>query len=282
MAVTTFPFDYQVREPEPPRDRLVESIWYARGTVPYRRERIAPTGSTVAVFVLGDAILQTPQRGDPVRADRGFLVGPHDQPVWNEPTGETFALGVVATSVGCRALFDVAPASLRGMVGELGATWPSGANLREEIAACAGPAEMLQRVADWVHSRDVPQDPNFARCERAVALLVADPIRPITEIADELEVSHAHLDRVFSGVVGLTPRTLARLLRMRRLLSGIDVRNKPDWAELAHAYGWYDQAHFIRDFKRHTGVTPTQYVAAQLEAYGPDQAGDGAGFVPEV
>lgn len=282
MAVTTFPFDYRVLEPEPPWNRLVESLWYARGTVPYTRERIAPTGSTVAVFVLGDAIVQTPERGDPLKTDQGFLVGPHDQPVWNEPTGETFAVGIVATSVGCRALFDVAPASLRGSVGELGATWSDGLKIRDQLASAADPAAMLQALADWLETRAIPDDPNFGRCERAVALLVEDPIRPITEIAEEIEVSHAHLDRIFSAAIGLTPRTLARLLRLRRLLSKLDVREQPDWAALAQTYGWYDQAHFIRDFKRHTGVTPTQYVTAQRAAYGPDEVGDGAGFVPEV
>ncbi len=282
MAVTTFPFDYQVREPAPPLNRLVESLWYARGTVPYTRERIAPTGSTVAVFVLGDAIVQTPERGEPVETDQGFIVGPHDQPVWNEPTGETFAVGIVATSVGCRALFDLAPAPLRGTVGELGTTWPEGLGLREQLVSAADPVAMLELIDDWLQTRAVPEEPNFDRCERAVALLVENPVRPIPEVAEEVEVSHAHLDRIFGTTIGLTPRTLARLLRLRRLLERLDVREQADWASLAHEYGWYDQAHFIRDFKRHTGVTPTQYVAAQLAAYGPDKAGDGAGFVPEM
>lgn len=52
-------FDFRLRTPDPPLDRAVASVWYARGTVPYRRERIAPTGSTVAIIVLGDPIIET-------------------------------------------------------------------------------------------------------------------------------------------------------------------------------------------------------------------------------
>jgi hypothetical protein len=48
-------FAYEERRP-PALARFVESIWYARGRIDYRRERIAPTGSTVAVVVLGDPI----------------------------------------------------------------------------------------------------------------------------------------------------------------------------------------------------------------------------------
>ena len=53
-------------------------------------------------------------------------------------------------------------------------------------------------------------------------MLEADPLRAIADVARELEVSHGHLDRELTRVVGLTPRALARLLRMRRLLAGLD------------------------------------------------------------
>ena len=77
------PFDFATRVPGPPLDRFVETLWYARGTVPYTREKIAPTGSTVAVLVLGDAIRQTPANGEgpTLTTDRGFLIGPHDGPL---------------------------------------------------------------------------------------------------------------------------------------------------------------------------------------------------------
>lgn len=79
----------------------------------------------------------------------------------------------------------------------------------------------------------------------------------------------------------MSPRALARLLRLQRLLAGIDVGGDIEWADLAVELGWFDQAHLIRDFKRHTGVTPTRYLAAQRSTYMPIQAGDAAGFVPE-
>lgn len=123
--------------------RLVESLWYARGTAPYTRERIAPTGSTVAVFVLGDAILQTPSNGEgpTLRAERGFLIGPHDRPTVNEPTGETFAVGIVTTPIGCQALFGFTRSSMRGQAADLERAWAPaveiGSTLRR-IAADAG------------------------------------------------------------------------------------------------------------------------------------------------
>jgi AraC-like DNA-binding protein len=47
---------------------------------------------------------------------------------------------------------------------------------------------------------------------------------------------------------------------MRALLAAIDVGAGVDWAEAAIELGWFDQSHLIRDFKRHTGVTPSAYL----------------------
>jgi AraC-like DNA-binding protein len=69
---------------------------------------------------------------------------------------------------------------------------------------------------------------------------------------------------------------------MRRLLEQIDVYGSVEWAEKAAELGWFDQAHLIRDFKRHTGVTPSQYLAAQRATYDQTEAATAAGFVPEV
>jgi AraC-like DNA-binding protein len=278
-----FAFDFRIRPVSPPLSRFVESIWYARGRVPYAREKIAPTGSSVAVIVLGDPILQVPGNGQgvPFRAERGFLVGPHDRPAVNEPVGETFAVGVVATPVGCEAVFGVPPARLRGRVVDLESAWPAAASLRAALLRDPNPERMLALVEQHLGAT-VSRDPAAVeRCALAVARLEVTPTRPIAAIAAEVGVSHGHLDREFTRLVGLTPRVLARLLRMRRLLAALDVSASIGWTDLAQQHGWFDQAHLIRDFKRHTGVTPSAYVAAQRTHLTPAAAGESAGFVPE-
>lgn len=280
--VSTGAFDFRSREPDGLLRRFVASIWYARGTIDYRRERIAPTGSTVAVFVLGDPIVQTANdgHGEAFFATTGFLAGPHDRPVVNEPRGETYAVGIVTTPVGCEALFGVLPAQIRGRVVDLEQTWYDARALRRQIKLLDDPDLLLATLAENLAPRRRPEE-SLDRCARAVALLESEPTRRIGEIADEVGWSHGHLDREFTRVVGLSPRALARLLRMRRLLDQIDVHRDVHWTELAIDLGWYDQSHLIRDFKRHTGVTPTQYVAAQRSFYSPKETADTAGFVPE-
>lgn len=283
------PFDFLTVAPPPPLDRYVESIWYAKGTVPYRRERIAPTGSTVAVIIFGDPIRQIPDdgEGEELTTDVGFLIGPHTRPTINEPLGETFAAGIVTTPVGCEAVFGVSPASIRGDVVLLSAAWSAAAVVRRELHAVLDrqPGDsgvLLDHLAGMLIAELNESVPGVDRCRAAVAALDAEPTRPIADIADELAVSHGHLDREFTRVVGLSPKALSGLLRVRRLLQLLDVNSEIGWSEHAAELGWFDQAHLIRDFKRHTGVTPSQYVDAQRANYTTVEPGDAAGFVPEA
>ena len=276
-------FEYVPRRIGGETGRFVESIWFARGRIQGVRERIAPTGSTVAAVVLGDPIRQTPDGDGPeLLAETGFLIGPHDRPIVNEPQGETYCVGIVTTPVGCRPAFGLAPVALRGRVVDLLHAWPRAVALRRDLSMCRSPNEMLDLVEGALRSPESFDARAFDRCEAAAAQLAADPTRPIADIAAGLGVSHGHLDRQFTELVGLSPRTLARILRMRRLLEEIDVHGAVGWADKAADLGWSDQAHLIRDFKRHTGVTPSQYLAAQRSTYDRTEAAAAAGFVPEA
>jgi AraC-like DNA-binding protein len=272
-------FSFVERRPAGRLGRYVASVWHASGQIPYRRERIAPTGSTVAGVVLGPPILQTPAGGAQFRADTGFLIGPHDRPLTNEPVGRTDVVGVVTTPLGCRAVFGVDPGAIRGRVVDLLPAWPAGHSLRAGLLAGGGSALLLDRTEAVLTAGLDESDRGLDRCAAAVAALEEAPGRPIGELAAALGISHGHLDREFTRIVGLTPRTLARVLRVRRLLESIDVRDRIVWTRLAAELGWYDQAHLVRDVTRHTGVPPSAYVAAQRPYVGPGESVPG--FVPE-
>ncbi|GEL98467.1 helix-turn-helix transcriptional regulator [Cellulomonas terrae] len=275
-------FTYLTHEPTGPLRRFVASIWYARGRLRAPAERVAPTGSAVLGLVLGAPIAQVARNGhgDGHVARTGFLLGPDDQPMLNRPLGETWCVGVVATPIGCATAFGVDPRALRGRL--VGAEpW---APVRRELLALDDPGDMIAAVEDVLRESVAGHEPALPRCtdavEAAVAALVADPGRPVADVARELHLSHAHLDRGFRRVVGLSPGTFARVTRMRDLLASLDTGRPVGWGQVAADRGWYDQAHLIRHFRRHTGTTPAAYVAAYRAVYG--DAATEPGFAPVV
>jgi AraC-like DNA-binding protein len=273
-------FEFTQRSPSGRLARYVESVWHARGQIAYAREQIAPTGSTVAGIVLGPPIRQMPWGGLVFIAETGFLIGPHDRPLMNEPTAHTHCVGIVTTPIGCRAVFGLDPGPLRGRVLDLLDQWPAGRSLRTDLLAGGEVVSLLDRTEAVLEAGLDESDRGLDRCAEAVAALARSPARPVGDVADSLGVSHGHLDREFTRVVGLSPRTLARVLRVRRLLEQVDVHGRIAWTSLAAELGWYDQAHLIRDVSRHTGVPPSAYVAAQRRFLQPDEAAPG--FVPGV
>jgi AraC-like DNA-binding protein len=65
--------------------------------------------------------------------------------------------------------------------------------------------------------------------------------------------------------VGLTPKRYCRVRRFQRALVSAHRPRGVDWARVAVDCGYFDQAHFIHDFKSFAGVTPTAYQAAQTQ-----------------
>jgi AraC-like DNA-binding protein len=280
MASPSEPFEYIERRPTGLLGIYVESIWFARGLIAWDSEFIAPTGSTVGAIVLGDPIrqwpLDTPEQV--YRAERGFLIGAHDRPIVNRPEGRTFCVGVVATPVGCAMTFGVAAEPLKRRIVGLAGTTLDGSELAAELRALAEPESILDLVTSMLAARVSEPDVSVRRCRYVIDALTADPTRSIDGLAYELSISHGHLDQEFKTVVGLGPRALARVLRLRALLAQVDEMGIQTWAQVATDGGWFDQPHLIRDFRRHTGVTPREYVRARKRQEYP--GGLQPGFVP--
>ena len=72
-------------------------------------------------------------------------------------------------------------------------------------------------------------------------------------------MSTRHLQRLFARDLGFPPKTVARVLRFQRALTGLMDDPRRSLGELAAASGYFDQAHFIKDFRRFSGGVPRGY-----------------------
>jgi AraC-like DNA-binding protein len=82
----------------------------------------------------------------------------------------------------------------------------------------------------------------------------------IGRIVEQTGISHKHLIREFDRWVGLTPKLLARLQAFQAVVAWIGFKPSVDWADAAVACGYFDQAHFIREFRSFSGLTPGAYL----------------------
>lgn len=81
----------------------------------------------------------------------------------------------------------------------------------------------------------------------------------VEQMAEAACVSARHLERLFARHLGVTPKTLARVLRFQSALGALMRDSEGTLAEVAARAGYFDQAHFIKDFRRMTGGVPRGY-----------------------
>lgn len=85
----------------------------------------------------------------------------------------------------------------------------------------------------------------------------------VDDVALQLAVSYKQLERLFAKHVGLSPKAFARVHRFYSAFTQVRALQKANWMQVLHNCGYYDQAHFIKDFSYFSGITPTKQFTAK-------------------
>lgn len=85
-----------------------------------------------------------------------------------------------------------------------------------------------------------------------------DGTEEVCKLVDTLGYSQRYVEKVFKEAVGFTIKKYAGIMRMQKALELLTNENKTD-CEIYDRLGYYDQAHYIHEFKRFTSLTPNAY-----------------------
>jgi len=104
-------------------------------------------------------------------------------------------------------------------------------------------------------SRDITESPVVFAID---LIFSSNGMVSVKELTEKAGVGERQLERLFKRYVGLSPKFFARIIRFNYIFQLIQSKNTP-WAEIVYQSGYYDQSHFIRNFKAFTGEDPTSY-----------------------
>ncbi|MGH8260675.1 MAG: helix-turn-helix domain-containing protein [Steroidobacteraceae bacterium] len=128
----------------------------------------------------------------------------------------------------------------------------------EERLAGIAPHEAIEIVQTWlldrIQSRRREVHPDVVAATRRIA--AGEGRERVEAVADAIGVGRRRLERHFRLQIGVGPKEFASLVRFGAVTSDLEGKS---WADAALRGGYADQAHFIRDFKARTGLTPTQF-----------------------
>jgi len=272
--------EYVGRVPAPPLDQFIDDIYCLTGVPRHRRMDVPPMPSAhLFVNLGGPARLWDSDPSVPPAVFTGaWFMGVWTRRFRYEYPARVRLAGVHFKPWGMSPFIDMPAAELRDRWAPADAVWQRSADrIRNQAGDTASATEALRVLEEELRSRlaGAPA-PGLDLVRHAGRRLEASHgAVPVGALSDAAGVSGNYLAAQFKSHVGVTPKRVARIYRFARLILSVDTRRPVDWPELAHMAGYFDQAHFSREFKDFTGHTPTEYLALRrrfpaLPGFPPD------------
>jgi AraC-like DNA-binding protein len=260
---------YRHRVPRPPLDALIASIWlYKNEPCAHALERILPTGTAQLIVNLKEDQTRAydPARGYQCHTASGMIMaGVSSRYAVIDTAEQEHVLGAAFKPGGAGPLMRVPAHETRDLDIPLDVLWGRSRTvaLRERLLACRSPEAQLDVMEDAL--REMWQPPGLHPAV-AFALTTLDRAPHTTSIAavtDAIGLSPKRFIERFKAAVGVTPKRYCRIRRFQRAVTRAHQGHAVDWTRVALDCGYFDQAHFIHDFRAFAGLTPTAYQAAQ-------------------
>ena len=259
--------------PAPDLAPVVDSLWAVDGETAYTREKILPRAGAELLINLGP-----PQRlldpDDYQRArtfDTAWIAGLQRTCLVTESLDATRLMGVRFGPSGAAPVLGVAMSEVTGRVETLDDVVGSSAiQLRLRLLETADLEARFLVLEDFVRARLAGHRDGA----RAIAWVAAEIVRrrgnvAVEALARAVGMSRKSLAGQFHRHVGVGPKAFARVVRFGAAIDAAQAGRRVNWAEVAASCGYFDQAHFTREFREFTGLTPGEF----RELQGPDGAG---------
>lgn len=175
-----------------------------------------------------------------------------------------------------RPLLGTPLSQLTGRVVPLSQLWGEPAVRLTAELACLGPRPPADLIRAHIETAvldrlAVQSQHDLARTDLLCAAIdeltpAGRRLEPLPGLARQFAVSERQLRNLFADGVGVAPKRLASISRVRYVLAHAGHRR---WAQLTADCGYYDQSHMTAEFRRHMGTSPQAFTTGQLPAPQP-------------
>jgi AraC-like DNA-binding protein len=252
--------------PTPPLASIIEMVWdWDMPAGDFRYERILPgPGTGLIINLLEDEtrVYADDTNRRCVRASGSVIGGPYRQSWIIDTAEQVRVMGVSFHPGGAHALIRLNAEELAQHDINLEDMFGARARLlRQRLLETVVPAQRLALLEQWL--RQLTEQPIWdATILHAVAMLARVPDVPsIGRLQRESGYSAHRFGLLFRQHVGMTAKQYARLMRFRAVVTMAHQEQPLDWARIASDGGYCDQAHLSHEFRRFSGMTPTEFAA---------------------
>jgi AraC-like DNA-binding protein len=260
--------NYQVYNPSSELQSFVKCFWTLEdeGVEEPIRQRVVPDGCMEMIFHYGDLYRQYFEDGSSIIQPRSFIFGQITKYIEIEPTGYS---GIVATRFfpdGLTPFLDTPVSALEDKAVSIINLFGEKAKVVEEkVMAAIDNPKRIKLIEEFLLSR-LADPKTIDIVTKACVDVIFESQGQIGagELANKMNINRRNIERRFTSVIGMSPKQLSRVIRLQTALKMLEQKKFSSLTSLAYENGYYDQAHFIKDFKEFTGISPKSFFADNL------------------
>ncbi|QBD83398.1 AraC family transcriptional regulator [Ktedonosporobacter rubrisoli] len=222
------------------------------------------------VISLRDESMRVYDRQQPERFKvfrEGVLSGAHSEFTILDSISRAEMIGVGFKVGGAYPFLPLPATELHNAIIPLEALWGAAArNLREQLLAAATPEDKFHILESFLLARLARSFEAHPAVSLALSAFQNESgDSAIATVTERIGYSPRHFIQLFSHEVGLTPKQFCRIQRFQKILHLLEGKQQVQWSDIALQCGYFDQAHFIHDFRAFSGLTPGAYLALRSQ-----------------
>ncbi|MCL9807688.1 helix-turn-helix transcriptional regulator [Flavobacterium amniphilum] len=261
--------DYKTYEPGTDLNPFVKCYWTLespREVIP-EKQTIVPDGCLEMIFHYGDLYKQYIENQETIVQPRCFVIGQLTRPLEIESTGETGIFSVRFHPNGFLPFSVIPIKEMENKAIPLEKIF--GKEVLETEQNVLQSNSALERIKH-IEAFLLHQLTDAKTIDRIVksaieSIFMANGTLSINELSKQKNINRKQLERKFSAAIGLSPKQLSKTIRLQNTLKMMLNNSFTSFTELAYENEYYDQAHFIKDFKEFTGFTPKEFYGDNLK-----------------
>jgi len=261
--------NYQTYEPSKELLSFVKCYWILESpkSENLERQKIVPDGCMEMIFHYGDLYKQYTENGNSIIQPKCFVIGQLTQPLEIEPTGKTGIFSVRFHPNGFLPFSTIpikemenSAVSLEELFGK------EGLEIQQKILKADSTEKRIELVESFLLKR-LTDTSTIDRIVKSTVecILTANGQLSVNELSQQININRRQLERKFSSTIGLSPKQLSKTIRLQATLNMLLNKKFTSLTALAYENDYYDQAHFIKDFKELTGYTPKEFYGNNLK-----------------
>lgn len=257
--------EYKTVQPHSDLESLIKCYWTLEvpSNMETPKQRIIPDGCIEMFFILGDNVKRYTSEDDFIIQPRAMVLGQITEPLFIQPTGyvKTFAVRFYPYGFANFVLKPISElANKETPIATLFGKEPAD-DLEQKIIQATDTKERIEIIESFLFDkfRNKATIDSIVK-STVVTILSTKGSMPIKTILKEDLSKRRQLERNFLKQIGISPKQLGKVIRLQTALKMLLNPQSENLTQIAYSSEYYDQAHFIKDFKEFTGTNPKEFL----------------------